>query len=194
TISFKNSNYIHDYYALEGTSMATPHVSGVAALMKAKDHNISPAAIRNIMIETVTKGVEMEGKTVSDGILDASAALKMVSNNGYMGPQIEVDPEFLDFGIVNIGESKELKIKVKNVGNETLQLQEVSIEDKVNYTMRTSLTMSIPPYGEESWRIIFNPLGVGPNRTDLVIKSSDPENPELRIRIRGVGVSPDVPF
>jgi len=194
SISFDNAKYIHDYYALQGTSMATPHVSGVAALMKAKDPDISPAQIRQYMIESVTPGVDMEGMTVSGGILNAAAALEKIDGGTQRKAKISVEPQFIDFGDVNVGKFKELQIKVANDGDNALMIMGCYVEDDLNYSMRPSPNIFILPHEEEYWRIRFHPKSIGAKRTNLVIQSSDPDNPEIKVPMRGVGVSLVVPL
>lgn len=63
-----------DFAPFDGTSMATPHVAGVAALIKAANKTLTPAQVREIFATTSKKvGVEAEfGK----GLVDAEAAVK----------------------------------------------------------------------------------------------------------------------
>jgi len=193
TISFANSKYIHDYYALNGTSMATPHVTGVAALMMAKDPSISPSQIRQYMIETVTPGINMKGKTVSGGILNAEAALKRIDGGDQGDPQIQVDPEYLDFGEVDIGETKDLKIKILNKGGSNLFIQGAYVKDSKNFSLKMSTKLFIAPDGEEYWRVSFKPENSGIIRTELLIQNSDPAIPELKVPLRGIGFTPGIP-
>ncbi|MBD2329109.1 S8 family peptidase [Alkalinema sp. FACHB-956] len=44
------------YAAFNGTSMAAPHVSGVAALMLSANPNLTPAQVRQIIIDTADRG------------------------------------------------------------------------------------------------------------------------------------------
>lgn len=45
------------YNTLSGTSMATPHVTGTAAIMLSRDHSLTPAAVQQSVISNSTYGV-----------------------------------------------------------------------------------------------------------------------------------------
>lgn len=64
------------YRTISGTSMATPHVSGIVGLMLAKDKTLSAAEIREKLVQTCVKQSSFAGKTVCEGRVDAAAALK----------------------------------------------------------------------------------------------------------------------
>ena len=65
------------YYFLSGTSMATPHVSGVAALIKAKHPNWGPQQIRDALVNTAEDlGAPGKDDEYGYGLVDAFAALQ----------------------------------------------------------------------------------------------------------------------
>lgn len=64
------------YYS--GTSMATPHVAGAAALILAKNASLDAGAIKTAIVSSVTKLSSMS-KTVSGGRLDVYGALASVN-------------------------------------------------------------------------------------------------------------------
>jgi subtilisin family serine protease len=194
SISTKNGNFIHEYMGLDGTSMATPHVSGVAALMKAKDPNITPAEIRQYMIETVTPGANLGDKLVSGGILNAAAALSRVSGeNQQKQGNITFEPAFINFGAVKVGDTLNIKLKISNTGNDKLAITNSYVEDTANFSFEASPKLFIPANSSEVWRIYFKPTKNGVFRSNLVIHSTDPDSPTINIPLRGFGGSPTIP-
>jgi subtilisin family serine protease len=64
-----------EYREASGTSMAAPHVSGVAALILASEPNLSVAKLRERILGTVDKIDSLQGKISSGGRLCAAQAL-----------------------------------------------------------------------------------------------------------------------
>jgi subtilisin family serine protease len=67
------------YGFLSGTSMATPEVSGVAALAWAVNPNATVAQVRNALLQGVDKIPSLAGKVSSGGRLDALNTLRLIS-------------------------------------------------------------------------------------------------------------------
>ena len=61
-----------------GTSMATPHVAGVAALMKAEAPQLSAYDIKSLIMNSAEITVQQTGLVRSNGILNAKQALQSV--------------------------------------------------------------------------------------------------------------------
>ena len=64
------------YHSLSGTSMATPFVSGVAALIYALQYDLSAAEIKNIIVNSDDPVTSMQGKCVAGGRLNAYKAVQ----------------------------------------------------------------------------------------------------------------------
>lgn len=64
------------YWFLQGTSMASPHVAGVAALLIANGNATSPSQVQTALQETAMDlGISGKDTTYGYGLIDASAAL-----------------------------------------------------------------------------------------------------------------------
>jgi hypothetical protein len=65
------------YGMLSGTSMATPHVSGVVALLAAAKPGITVGEIRSAILGSATPAAALAGKVATGGRLDARRALEV---------------------------------------------------------------------------------------------------------------------
>jgi subtilisin family serine protease len=82
---FRASFGANDYEYFQGTSMATPHVSGAAALLWSKSPGETVAAIKAALLEGVDAKQAFAGRTVSGGRLNLSRSLALVA--GYPRPR-----------------------------------------------------------------------------------------------------------
>ncbi len=64
-----------DYGALDGTSMATPHVAGVIALMKAANKKLTPLQVREIIKNTAAPMSVNANNECGAGLIDAASAV-----------------------------------------------------------------------------------------------------------------------
>lgn len=64
-----------EYKAFKGTSMACPHVAGVAALVYANEPNLSWQEVKERILNAATPTNSLDGKTVTGGMLNAYGAL-----------------------------------------------------------------------------------------------------------------------
>ncbi len=67
------------YRSLSGTSMATPHVSGVAALLLAQAPGLSVTELKAKLLGSVDPLPSLQGKMVTGGRLNAAKALQSLS-------------------------------------------------------------------------------------------------------------------
>ncbi|MDQ1590451.1 MAG: serine protease AprX [Pyrinomonadaceae bacterium] len=68
------------YTQISGTSMATPYVAGVVALMLDADSSLSPDEIKQIIVETATRMPRYQDYEVGAGYINAYAAVDKVFN------------------------------------------------------------------------------------------------------------------
>jgi subtilisin family serine protease len=74
-IGADNSAAGHSYTAIAGTSMAAPHVAGVAALVRAGDPGAPPSQVVQALRNGAKRVSSMAGVTVSGGVADAVGAI-----------------------------------------------------------------------------------------------------------------------
>jgi len=71
------SDQKYDYS--DGTSMATPHVAGLAALIEGYNPNLTAAQVKNVILATGDSIASLSGKTVSGKRINAQKALQAVN-------------------------------------------------------------------------------------------------------------------
>ncbi|KAK4764036.1 hypothetical protein SAY87_013474 [Trapa incisa] len=79
-----------EFNILSGTSMACPHVSGLAALLKAAHPEWSPAAIRSALM-TTAYSIDNRGETMLDES-SGNTSTVMDYGAGHVHPQLAMDP------------------------------------------------------------------------------------------------------
>ncbi|PSL40257.1 serine protease AprX [Planomicrobium soli] len=82
------------YTIMSGTSMATPHVAGITALLLEADPTLSPDEVKNTLQQTATNMPGYEAWEVGSGYVNAYAALDAVFNGNVYGATLNSTKNF----------------------------------------------------------------------------------------------------
>ncbi len=104
-------------------------------------------------------------------------------------PVIKLDKTSLYFGEVQIGNSLEKSIIVKNEGDADLKIESISVNDGDNFSVDSSCSV-VKPKDVCSINVIFHPTETGNIRANLVIQSN---SGNIGVSLEGKGLSQPEP-
>jgi len=116
-----------NYQFYQGTSMAAPHVAGVASLMRSLDPEITSAEVLAALRATARPLTapacnRPSGAECGAGLIDAAAALALVRDNAIPTPggrELVFEPGILDFGT----DAGSFDVTLRNTGATALEWQ-----------------------------------------------------------------------
>lgn len=110
-----------------------------------------------------------------------------IKNQAENLPKIEITPKSFDFGEINFGEVVNYSFKVKNLGNEILEIKRVATscpcasakiaKEKINPGEEVKLLVSYDSGAMGSSH------GKGKQERIIYVKSNDPINPQVEVEI-----------
>ncbi|XP_042466362.1 subtilisin-like protease 4 [Zingiber officinale] len=160
--------YIHSrdtpdqYYIISGTSMATPHLSGVAALLKAAHPTWSPAAIKSAIITTADADV-------FDELLEP--ALYFAKGAGHVNPNKAADPgliyditndDYISYICGKFGEEG-----ARNIARRVVDCSKSVTEEELNYP-----SILLAPKGGAEAKVTRTVTNVGPAKSSYTVSVS----------------------
>lgn len=114
------------YETISGTSMATPHVAGACALLKAVSPALTGAQVKEKILSGADAVPDLVGKVLTGGRLNVFRALDGAVPGPYvaaweteMDDGAEGDSAGNGDGMLNPGERVELRVSLRNLGQET---------------------------------------------------------------------------
>lgn len=119
TLVDENNGFSANFVFYQGTSMACPHVAGVAALMLAVNPALTPAQTESFLQNTaVDLGAPGRDNIFGHGLMQADLAVIAAQGNTSPTPVLSASPTALNFGTA----STLLNIAVANVGGGALDV------------------------------------------------------------------------
>lgn len=153
-----------------GTSMATPHVSGVAALIAASEPNLRPAQLASRIMESGIPISGLEGKVYSGRLLNANRALRNIIS--LLPDYSSGEPCTYAFSEVGSGTMPPFNFKVPDS-------KPLIVDDELGFK-RIKLDFEVPFFERNYSRIFLSPNGViyfdrPPSDMDFINKAVAPE-------------------
>jgi|GEM_PF-5559944 len=128
---------------------------------------------------------------------DSNTPTMLIPLTGTGGePEIEVFPLTVDFSGVQVGDSLEREVTVRNVGTYELNVSEISKDSNTttDYSIAPTLPLNIiiAPEEETVLTVTYAPDGQGTDEGGLHIFSDDADEPEVIVVFSGEAVPPDI--
>lgn len=146
---------IWDYY--QGTSMASPHVAGIVALMKSVNPSLTPSQIEQILKDTAdTSSQCTEG--CGAGLVNAQAAVLQAQDG--LDPSA---PAKLGVGSAQLSFSGSgtQQLMVRNLGGSTLRVTAAASGTKASaLSFPSGGTLDVGPYGSKPLSVAVNTSGL----------------------------------
>ena len=174
----RESSTTYGYRYYQGTSMSSPHVAGVAALMKSVAPNMTPAEFDRVLSEgriSDDLGVEGRDNDFGYGLINAMKAVNTAQElaSGTLAPlptQLQVSPSTIDFGVTQ----SQQNFNLTNSGGGTLNITSVTEGvDWLSVTNNSSNTNNLGSYTATADRSLLAP---GDHTTNITIRSSLGQN------------------
>ncbi len=128
------------YKADSGTSMASPHVAGVAGLVKSVAPKAGPEKLKKIIMKSVVPTRSLKGKTVTGGRVDAGRAVRFIrpADKARL-TGLKIPPKKLR---LRPGRSGQVKVRVRNGGGATAKRLRVCLKAPRRYVKPAGCTES----------------------------------------------------
>ncbi len=161
------------YGFMSGTSMATPHVAGAAALILSRFPELSVSEIRTCLLESVVKTPALQDRTVSGGRLNVNQAF------------LKAEKYYAEFTISNTGGGD---LAVENIS--------ISGDDSEDFVLKneTCSNRILSPNDHCTALVSFKPLSAGKKSASLLIISDDPDTPVLYAQLSAEAVQKNLTF
>ncbi|NBE93482.1 serine protease [Nonomuraea sp. KC401] len=172
------------HVAMSGTSMATPHVAGAAALLRQARPGVTGGELKSLLMATADPGRDIPVDAQGAGRIDVAAALKnpVAASAGSVG-----------FGRLAPGEEKSLTVTYHNLGQEPAELdlssggafavEPARLTVPASGTAEAKVTLKADEPGLVREELTAAVAGGPPVRTLL---TADVEKKRVELRVRGI--------
>lgn len=194
--TWSTSNVQHCHRYLSGTSMASPHVSGVVGLMLSRNPSLTRAQITQYLLATARPAgvVCPVAGQCGAGMVDAFAAVE-AAVNGLQ--QATITPTTVSFGNVAVGATATSGFTVANTGTGTLTFTVARPLAPFGATCTTGCTCTATTCSgalgagqQASIAVAFTPTVPGTATASLGFTSNATNLPTATVTVTGTGTGP----
>ena len=146
-----------DIYVIENTFYVTVENEGLRLFNYTDSGTLSPIG------GYATKGNAL-GLDVSDSgerIMVAAGEAGLYDFSSALRPQIEVQPEELNFGQVALGYSRSIKLNISNPGTQNLFVNQIQFSESTSVFTFSETRFTVPPGGTYSVLVTYTPSAQG---------------------------------
>ncbi|KPQ27096.1 MAG: hypothetical protein HLUCCX14_16330 [Marinobacter excellens HL-55] len=140
----------------------------------------------NVTFAPSTDGTRSATLTIESTDADNPAVDVALTGRGVLAPtpEIGVNPESVDLGRIELGQSASADVTINNTGNETLLIDSVALSGAgaADFTLANNCT-TVAANASCTIELSYTANAVGVSNASLVIRSSDPENPEISVPV-----------
>ena len=115
-------------------------------------------------------------------------------NSGVNGPEILVDPTYIDFGEARQDDALVRSFTVTNVGEDDLEVSsiEIGISEGAFTIINDNLDFVLPTSASELIELVYTPTGAGEQTAQALVHSNDPDDAHVAVDLVGTGLVPDI--
>ncbi len=163
-----------DMRAASGTSMASPHIAGVAALLLEKHPDWTPLDVKTAIVSTARPIAGRLGAVEAAGPFVAFAGAGRVDALGAIGATIFPSPYAATFGLIRVKDQPAIATKTvtltnRGAGAETLTLQTPIVPEGATITVLPE-TVTIAPGASVDLQLTLSvPASLAPTDSDILI-------------------------
>ncbi|GGC80227.1 choice-of-anchor D domain-containing protein [Marinobacter halophilus] len=140
----------------------------------------------NVTFAPSTDGTRSATLTIESTDADNPAVDVALTGRGVLAPtpEIGVNPETVDLGRIQLGQSASAEVTINNAGNETLLVDSIALEGTgAADFVQTNNCTTVAANASCTVELSYTANAVGVSNANLVIRSSDPESPEISIPV-----------